>query len=544
LASASISDAGGQDGQVEQNIVAILDEIARTFGIAPRYGPERARAAEQGRVAITAARVFLAESPANPIEAAAGPGALLEIRRVRRRRRQAHEWHNASMEWAATLGLASIFVLVLANGFFVATEFAIVAVRRSRLEQLVTEKRAGAAAAQDVVAHLDSYIAATQFGITLASLALGWIGEPALAHVLEPLFVPVLGGFGPAAAHAVAIGVAFALITGLHIVLGELAPKGLALQRPENTSLWVAQPIRIFHALFKWPITALNAVGNGTLRLFGLEATSGHEMVHSVEELRMLVTGMQEAGVVDATEARIARRAFAFGELTAGALMTPRTEVDAVSLKTRLDELLAKAESTRHSRLPVYDKSLDDVVGILRVRDLFKHRNDRPDAFDFRRLLHAPLVVPEQKYAAEVLEDLRAKGRHMAIVIDEYGGTAGLITLDNLLEALVGPIDSRGAIDGTSAEQHLERDGSLVLDGFMRVDEFLEVAGVRLDDETIASVETLGGLITAFLGRFPEVGEEVTIGGRTLRVEARDGMRVATVRLLPPPTLPSGDAAA
>src|SRR5215213_5491175 len=206
------------------------------------------------------------------------------------------------MELSSTVGLASVFLLVLANGFFVATEFAIVAVRRSRLEQLVQEGRTGAVAARNVAAHLDSYIAATQFGITLASLALGWIGEPALAHLLEPALAVMAGDFAPTAAHGVAIGVAFALITGLHIVIGELAPKGLALQRPESTTLWVARPIQMFHMLFKWPITALNTVGNGTLKIFGLEAASGHELVHSVEELRLLVTGMQKAGVVDRTE--------------------------------------------------------------------------------------------------------------------------------------------------------------------------------------------------------------------------------------------------
>src|SRR5215207_6247551 len=211
------------------------------------------------------------------------------------------------MDVSSVFGIAAVFVLVLANGFFVATEFAIVAVRRSRLAQLVEEGRAGAAAATAVVGHLDAYIAATQFGITLASLALGWIGEPALAHLLEPALSIVMGGFAPAAAHGVAIGVAFALITGLHIVIGELAPKGLALQSPEITTLWVARPIQIFHAVFKWPITALNAVGNGTLRLFGFAPASGHEMVHSVEELRLLVTGMQQAGVVDVAEAQIAR---------------------------------------------------------------------------------------------------------------------------------------------------------------------------------------------------------------------------------------------
>ena len=334
-------------------------------------------------------------------------------------------------------------------------------------------------------------------------------------------------------AHGVAIGIAFAFITGLHIVMGELAPKGLALQRPESTALWVAQPIRLFHVIFKWPITALNTVGNAVLKLASLQAAAGHEMVHSVEELRLLVTGMQRAGVVDATEARIARRAFAFGELTAGAVMTPRIDIEAVPDSSTLEELMVRAESTRYSRWPVYDGSLDNVVGIMHVRDLFKHRHERSDVFVLRACMRVPLLVPEQKHAAELLEEMRAKRRHIAVVIDEYGGTAGLITHDDLLAALVGPIDSRPPIDAASAQERLEPDGSLLLDGFTRVDEFLEVAGLRLDEDETEGVETLGGLIAAVLGRFPEVGETVAIGNRAVRVEKRDSMRVGAVRLLP-----------
>jgi CBS domain containing-hemolysin-like protein len=301
------------------------------------------------------------------------------------------------MELSSTVGLASVFLLVLANGFFVATEFAIVAVRRSRLEQLVQEGRTGAAAARNVVAHLDTYIAATQFGITLASLALGWIGEPALAHLLEPPLTLLVASFAPMAAHGIAITVAFAAITGLHIVIGELAPKGLALQRPESTTLWVARPIQVFHAVFKWPITVLNAVGNRSLRLIGLQPTSGHEMVHSVEELRLLVTGMQEAGVVDVAEARIAQRAFAFGDLTVAALMTPRTEMEAVPVTVTLETLLQLAETTRHSQLPVYDGTLDNIIGILHLRELFRHRNTAPGAFNLRALIRSSMSTAARR---------------------------------------------------------------------------------------------------------------------------------------------------
>jgi CBS domain containing-hemolysin-like protein len=203
---------------------------------------------------------------------------------------------------------------------------------------------------------------------------------------------------------------------------------------------------------------------------------------------------------------------------------------------------MVRAESTRYSRCPVYDGSFDNVVGIMHVRDLFKHRHERSDAFVLRASMRAPLLVPEQKYAAELLEEMRAKRRHIAVVIDEYGGTAGLVTHDDLLAALVGPIDSRPPIDAASAQERLDPDGSLLLDGFTRVDEFLEVAGLRLDDDETEGVESLGGLISAVLGRFPETGETVVIGNRVVRVEKRDGVRVETVRLLPRVAAPAASA--
>ena len=222
------------------------------------------------------------------------------------------------MDGPTALGLLAVIVLVLVNGFFVATEFAIVAVRRSRLEQLAREGHPRAALAQQVVGHLDAYIAACQLGITMASLALGWIGEPALAHLLEPPLERLVGRWAPAAAHGLAVGVAFAVITGLHIVAGELAPKGIALQRPEATTLWIVRPLQLFYLVFRWPITALNTVGNGVLRLMGLRPATGQEMVHSADELGLLVKASQRAGLVEESEARIAARAFQFADLTAG----------------------------------------------------------------------------------------------------------------------------------------------------------------------------------------------------------------------------------
>jgi CBS domain containing-hemolysin-like protein len=448
------------------------------------------------------------------------------------------------VEIPPSLGLLLILGLVLLNGFFVATEFAIVAVRRSRLEELTEAGSRRAATALEVVRHLDAYIAACQLGITMASLALGWIGEPALARLLEAPLARLLGSVAPAAAHGVAITITFAFITGLHIVLGELAPKGLALQHPDGTTLWVARPMQVFYALFRWPITALNAIGNGTLRLFGLRPAAGHELVHSVEELRLLVTGSQQAGVVEASEARIAKRAFVFADLTAGAVMTPRTLIEAVPATITLEALVARVAASTHSRLPVYEGSLDQILGVLHVRDLFPVLAHPAGGFELRGLLRPVLTVPESKPADDLLEDMRTSRRHLAVVVDEYGGTSGIVVLEDLMESLVGRIEDEpvgGSPGAPRPPAPAEPDGSRLLDGLTRIHELEEILGTRIDEADEAGVETLSGLVMATLGRLPAVGDAINVAGRTLRVERLQGRRVAAARLLAPP--PAASAA-
>jgi putative hemolysin len=445
------------------------------------------------------------------------------------------------MELPTSFGLAAVGLLVLANAFFVATEFAIVAVRRSRLEQLAAEGRASARAAQDVVGHLDTYIAACQLGITMASLALGWIGELAFSHLVEPPVERLVGPFAHEAAQGLSAGVSFGLITMLHIVLGELAPKGIALQRTEATALVVARPIQLFHALFRWPIAALNGIGNSILRLVGLEASTGHEMVHSVEELRLLVTGMQQAGVVEASEARIATRAFHFADLPAAELMTPRTEVEAVPARSTLPELLERAAISIHSRWLVYDGSLDNIVGVLPVRSLFRLLGQPPEAFRLQTLLRPVLVSPASKAADDLLDELRSSRQQLAVLLDEYGGTAGIITLEDLLEALVGHIEQESCMESAPFQTSAggpEPDGSQVVDGLMRLSDFEELAGVRLDADA-RQVDTLGGLVMYRLGRIPRPGDEVHLDGWLVRVEELDGRRVARLRLVPASTAPA-----
>jgi putative hemolysin len=426
-----------------------------------------------------------------------------------------------------TFGLIAVFLLVLANGFFVATEFAIVAVRRSRIDQLVAEGMSGASAAKEVVSHLDAYIAACQLGITLASLALGWVGEPAFAHLLEPAFQMFPSVVSTAAAHGISTAVAFSIITALHIVVGELAPKGIALQKPEQTALVVARPLRLFYAVFRWPTTLLNAIGNSFLRLIGFNPASGHEMVHSVEELRFLVTASQKAGTVEESEARIASRAFEFADLTAGELMTPRPDVVGVPVAASRSEVVETFHRTGYQRLPVYENSLDNVLGVIRIHDAL----DVAIAGDWilRDRLHPMHAVPARKAIDDLLEEMRTARDHVALVVDEFGSTAGLITLHDLVEGLVGRIDEG---PGTATVGKVEADGSRTLDALLRLSELDEVAGIEVSEEEAAEVDTLSGLVMSKLGRVPKVGDEVVIGGRRLRVEKLRGRRADILRLL------------
>jgi CBS domain containing-hemolysin-like protein len=435
------------------------------------------------------------------------------------------------------LGLLAVVVLVLANGFFVAAEFALVAVRRSRLDQLAAEGRTAAQAARDMVRSLDHYIAACQLGITMASLGLGWIGEPALARQLEPLLQPLVGRFAGATSHGIAVGVAFSLITALHIILGELAPKGVALQHPESTALRVARPLRWFYLVFRWPIGALNAVGNAVLRVFGMRAASGEDMVHSAEELRLLLQASQEAGEVEPSEARIANRAFQFADLTAGEMLTPRTEVEAVPVHMTLPELMARAAAATHSRLPVYEGSLDHILGVVYLRDLFRLLLDprAAERFEVRALMRPVPTVPASKRADALLDEMRAARQQIAIVVDEYGGTAGIVTLHDLVEGLVGRIDEEPAVgaDRPGPGRRSEPDGSQCFDGLTRLRDFEEATGIELAEEDRQAADTVGGLIMLRLGHLPRAGDEVEVGGRRLRVERLRRHRVAEARLLP-----------
>ncbi len=434
--------------------------------------------------------------------------------------------------WSLVLRLASVLILVLANGFFVAAEFALVAVRRSRVEQLVAAGHPLARVVQRAVDHLDAYLAATQLGITMASIGLGWIGEPALAGLIEPLFSFLPGAWAVASAHALATAVAFAIVTALHIVLGELAPKSLAIQRSEPVALAVAPPLELFYFLFRPAISFLNGMGNLVLRVFGLQPARGEEMVHSPEELELLISESKKAGVLEPEEEALLHRVFDFAELSARELMVPRTAMVAIPINATAEEALRIAEESGHTRFPVYEKDTDHIVGMVHVKDLYRlARLARP--FSLREIVRPVLFVPETAQAIDVLQEMKRRHTHLAVVIDEYGGTAGLITLADLVEPIVGEVPSEFE-PAERPDFAPQPDGSVLIDGLVLTREVNERFGLELDEE---HYDTIGGFVFGELGRKPEPGDAVTVHGRSgtyrLVVEEVEGLRVARVRLLP-----------
>jgi CBS domain containing-hemolysin-like protein len=424
--------------------------------------------------------------------------------------------------------LAGVLALVFANGFFVAAEFSIVTVRKTRIDQLIAEGHGGARAVRRAVTDPDSYIAATQLGITMASIGLGWIGEPALASMMLPLveFLPMR--IAAVTAHSVAVAIAFALITALHIVLGELAPKTIALERAEKTALIVVKPTELFMKAF-WPfIRMLNGMGQAVVNLLGMRAT-GHALVHSQAELKMLVTASQEAGVLEEQEEQMLHRVFGFADLTAGQVMVPRTELVGIEADAPPEKVLELIGTSGYARLPVYRKDLDNVIGILHVTDVVRALAAGAPPLHPASLAREALTVPETLGADDLLSAIRRRGVREALVIDEYGGTAGLVTFDSLMERIVG--DLGGASGGGGGRISVQPDGSADIQGLALVTDVNEQFGLQIDEDTYT---TIGGYVLGRIGRRARVGDTFDVDGRRIRVTAVDGLRVAKVWLSKP----------
>lgn len=425
------------------------------------------------------------------------------------------------------LGLFAIGLLVLANGFFVAAEFSLVSVRRTRVAELVEQGVHSADAVQKAIKNPDRIIAATQLGITLASLGLGWIGEPALAHLIEPLIQLLPPDIRSLVSQSLSVIIAFSIITFLHVVVGELAPKSIALQDPESTSLMIARPTLWTARIFKPAIWLLNGAGNALLKLVGVEPASGHQLVHSIHELKMLVTASTKGGVFQEDEGDMLHAVFNFGELIVRQVMIPRTEVIAVEADTRLPEIISLVTHSTFTKFPVYEDDLDNIVGVAHVKDLLAAMQ-KPDSQNFvaREFAREPIYIPETSSVRELLSRFRDDRQHIAIVIDEYGGTAGLATLEDLLEEIVGEVSD--PYDEFVPELQALADGSLLVDGLTLIEVVNEQLGLNLKDP---SYDTIAGYVLGKLGKIPHLHDTVESEDMQFRVEELDGLRISRIRM-------------
>jgi len=422
--------------------------------------------------------------------------------------------------------LVAVVLLVAANGFFVASEFALVAVRRSRIETLSETGDQRAKLLLNLLEHLNSYISATQLGITMSSLALGWVGEPALASLLE---IPLQNVVSTAVRHTIAFVTAFTVITVLHIVLGELAPKTLALERTERIALAIAWPMSLFHKLFRWPVLLLDWAGNYTVRLFGLRPTSTHASVYTVDELRQIIDVSHKSGELEPDERRLLHGVFEFSDAEVREVMIPRNAVSALPITATCDETIAAFKSLGYTRLPVYRDQLDNIAGIVVRRDLEPFlSHDCPQEFDLAALLHPPRFIPAGAQLSSALKQMQSTRTHMAFVVDEYGGIEGIVTLEDLLEEIVGEINDE--YDDVELPQVVADKGTYLLDGMLTVRDANQQLGLEIPED--APYTTIAGFLLSQAGRLMGPGESISFHHAVFTVESVDRRRIRRVRLV------------
>ena len=436
------------------------------------------------------------------------------------------------------LNLLVIAFLILANAFFVAAEFALVRVRRTRMEELSKQGNASAKGVKEALERINDFISTAQIGITAASLALGWIGEPFLAHGIERFFgfimrAPAAGPSGaglPASATAhvfavVSLAMALVLITFAHVVVGEQMPKLLALQFPEKMALYLIRPMRFFMALFRPLVWILNEATSRAIRAFGLKPSPPHAGALSEEELLMLVSESKKAGVVSEDEQRMLQRVFKFHSKTVREIMVPPPDIVALELRASMEQIHS-AFRQGYSRLPVYDGNLNNVKGIVYVKDLMYALSD-PRLIKVVDLLRETIFVPESKAVPELLRELQRNRLHMAIVVDEFGDTAGLVTLEDIIEEIVGDIQDEYDVEPAQVER--SPDGSVIFDGKTPLDRFHEIYP---DFQMLeGSFETVAGLVFQIAGRVPKEADILRHGGLVFRVVKREGRRLRKISI-------------
>jgi CBS domain containing-hemolysin-like protein len=424
-----------------------------------------------------------------------------------------------------TLDIVITFLLVFMNGFFVAAEFAIVKVRASQLEIKIQSGNRFAVLAKNITSHLDAYLAATQLGITLASLGLGWIGEPVVSVLIENLMRLLGIEISADLAHDIALPVAFAIITILHIVFGELAPKSVAIQRSEQTTLIIAYPLRLFYIIFKPFIWFLNGIANIILKILGLRAVHGAE-VHSSDELKYLVHQGKETGMIEPADYNIIKNAFDFSQKNVRLAMVSRTQVLALNVNDFNDAILEKVIEENYSRIPCYEDSIDNIIGVVYLKDILMKIRKREE-INIREIMRPVMIIPETKHIGQLLKDFQAKHQQIAIVVDEYGSTKGIITMEDILEELVGQIQDEYDIETPIVEKTGNKTFKVM--SLATVKDINELLPHPIEEKH--NYDTLAGFLISKFKRIPDTNDVIISNDYEFTVLKKNGSMITLVQV-------------
>ncbi|WP_245954788.1 hemolysin family protein [Paenibacillus flagellatus] len=417
------------------------------------------------------------------------------------------------------LNLSIAFILVLLNGFFVAAEFAFVKVRSSRIDALALEGNLKAKFASRVLGNMNAYLSACQLGITLTSLALGWLGEPTIARMIEPLLSKA--HMPESVIHIIAFLIGFTIVTAFHITVGEQVPKTYAIRKSEEVTLWTAGPLVVFHKLMFPLIWCLNSASNWMLRKSGIEPEAEHEAVHTEEEIRLLVKESHKSGYIDNTELTLVDNVFEFTETVAREIMIPRTELACLYVEKSFEENLDIATTEMRTRYPVCDPDKDNIIGFVHIKDLLKARNGLDD---IRKIVRPLMSIPESMPISTLLKLMQKRRTEVALLIDEYGGTSGLVTMEDILEELVGEIHDEFDQERPSIEKRDDRTHSV--DGLLHIDEFNDFFGLEIETD---DYDTIGGWVYSQVETPPKRHQKVIYEGYELIVDEVDHMRVSRI---------------